>query len=74
MRVREERGLEKKGVAGAGFEPCNQPCNVNHLQDQAHKEAHNAFSDPDLARVVTVWPSLSPAIKAAINALVNHQP
>jgi hypothetical protein len=28
--------------------------------------------DPDLAHLVTAWPSLAPAIKAAINALVNH--
>jgi hypothetical protein len=32
------------------------------------------YSDPELAKVVTAWTSLAPAIKAAINALINHQP
>lgn len=30
------------------------------------------ISDRDLAKVVTLWPSPTPAIKAAINALVKH--
>jgi hypothetical protein len=35
-------------------------------------DSQNHF-DPDLAKIVAAWPSLAPAIKAAVNALVNHR-
>jgi hypothetical protein len=48
------------------------------LEQQALAKADSqidsqALRDSDFAKVVTAWPSLAPAIKAAINALVNHQ-
>jgi hypothetical protein len=29
------------------------------------------LQDPDLAKVATVWPTMAPALKAAILAIVN---
>jgi hypothetical protein len=36
-----------------------------------HAEPETAPADPDLARVVTVWPDLPAPIKAAILALIG---
>jgi hypothetical protein len=60
-------------MRGTGFEPAVSNLQRQALAGQGTQGGTQNMSDPDLAKVVKAWPSLAPAIKAAINALVNHQ-
>jgi len=31
------------------------------------------MSDPDLAKIVTIWPTLAPALKSAVLAIVQSK-
>ncbi len=58
-------------MSRTGFEPATESCNHNNLTDQAHKEAHNLWSDPVLAHLVTAWPVLSEERKRIIASLLS---
>jgi hypothetical protein len=55
-------------VRGAGFEPAGNTNKDKGNLSSTHRGTHQ---DSDLVKVNSVWPSLPPAFKAAILAIVN---
>ena len=76
---RKSTGLEQEIMGRVGFEhpPVTVPktpiSEVGGAKSDAH-DAPKAPKDPDLDKVIEVWPELPTYIKAAIKALVqNHK-
>ena len=62
-------------VRDAGFEPASTPCNCKaSAGGYTQIDAHAFPSCPELGEILAVWPSLPPALKAAVLAVVrSHQ-
>jgi hypothetical protein len=74
----ESGGLDKTGqslemVRGTGFEPAGSPVQQQPLTDQGTQGGTQNIFDPDLAKIVTAWPALAPALKAAIWAIIQSK-
>ena len=55
-------------VRGAGFEPATSTDKQRGKSPLTHRATHQAS---DLVKISLAWPSLSPALKAAILAIVG---
>jgi hypothetical protein len=66
--------LNRKGSGQNRIRTLDTALEPQSLIESGTQGGTQNYSDLDLAKIVTVWPSLAPAIKAAINALINHQP
>ncbi len=71
-------------MEAAGIEPAQAPCVSKGLRKTIDEKARKTFNseaktisgisiiDPDLARIVRVWPNLSEKIKAKIRGMVER--
>ena len=60
-------------VRGTGFEPAGSTLQQEPLTGQGTQGGTQNLSDPDLAKIVTAWPTLAPALKAAILAIIDSK-
>ena len=60
-------------VRGTGFEPSTLPLEQQPLIRQGTQGGTQMLPDPDLAKIVTAWPTLAPALKAAVLALIQSK-
>lgn len=60
-------------VRGTGFEPVGSTLQQQPLTGQGTQGGTQMLPDPDLAKVVAVWPSMAPALKAAILAIIDSK-
>jgi hypothetical protein len=62
-----------KRVRSTGFEPAGSILQQQPLIGQGTQGGTQSMSDPDLAKIVTIWPTLAPALKAAVLAIVQSK-
>lgn len=60
-------------VRGTGFEPAGSTLQQQSLAGQGTQGGTQSISDPDLARIVTAWPTLSSALRAAVLAILQSK-
>ena len=58
-------------VRGTGFEPAGSTLQQQPLTGQGTQGGTQSSQDTDLAKIVTAWPALTPALKAAILAIIQ---